>query len=322
MKRCLARVPLLLSLVAALAFAQTTPPGTFLDPEKAGPDFAIQGEYDGQIGSKGKLGAQVIAEGEGKFSVVFLAGGLPGDGWDNKMRVKIAAKTENDKTTVEGKGWQGAIADGKLTGKDPDGVAFTLKRVVRKSSTEGAKPPEGGTALFDGSGVTEWKNGKIVEEKLLAQGPTTKKDFKDFKLHVEFRLPFKPQSRGQSRGNSGVYLQQRYEIQILDSFGLDPKPNDCAAIYTQTAPSVNMCYPPLSWQTFDIDFTAARFDAAGKKTKNAVVTVRHNGVNVHDATEIKSETGHGQKEADTPGPIYLQNHGNPVYFRNIWIVER
>jgi hypothetical protein len=321
MKRCLIPVPLLLALVAALAFAQTKPPDTFLDPEKAGPDFAIQGEYDGTLG-KERLGAQVVAEGKGKFAVVFLPGGLPGDGWDGKKRVKAAAKTEDDKTTVEGNGWKGEIADGKLTGADADGVKFSLKRVLRKSPAEGAKPPDGAMVLFDGSGVAEWKNGKIVEEKLLEQGPTTKRQFKDFKLHVEFRLPFRPVARGQSRANSGVYLQQRYEIQVLDSFGLDPKPNDCAAVYTQTAPSVNMCYPPLSWQTFDIDFTAARFDAAGKKVKNAVVTVLHNGVKVHDALEIQHETGHGQPEADTPGPIYLQNHGNPVYFRNIWVVER
>jgi hypothetical protein len=322
MKRCLVRVPVFIALLTALAFADPKPPDTFLDPEKAGPDFVVQGEYDGQVGGKDRLGAQVVAEGKSKFAVIFLPGGLPGDGWDGKTRIKAVAKTEDDKTIVEGNGWKGDIADGKLTGKAADGLAFRLKRVVRKSLTEGAKPPDGATVLFDGSGVAEWKNGKIVEEKLLAQGPTTKKEFKDFKLHVEFRLPFKPQARGQSRGNSGVYLQQRYEIQILDSFGLEPKPNDCTAVYEQVAPSVNMCYPPLSWQTFDIDFTAARFDASGKKTKNAVVTVLHNGVKVHDAVEIKSETGHGQKEVDTPGPIYLQNHGNPVYFRNIWIVER
>ncbi len=321
MNRCLVRLPLFFGVLAALAFADPKPDPA-LDPTAAGPDFALQGEYEGRLDGKDKLGAQVIAEGKGKFAVVILAGGLPGDGWDGKSRIKVPAQTENDKTTFEGKGYKGDLADGKLTGKNADGLEFSLKRVVRKSATDGAKPPQGATVLFDGSGVEAWKNGKIVEEKLLAQGATTKKDYKDFKLHVEFRLPFKPLARGQSRANSGVYIQKRYEIQILDSFGLEPKPNDCASIYEQTAPSVNMCYPPLSWQTYDIEFTAARYDGDGKKTKNAVVTVLHNGVKVQDAVEIKKKTGYGEPEADTPGPVYLQSHDNPVYFRNIWIVER
>jgi len=141
-------------------------------------------------------------------------------------------------------------------------------------------------------------------------------------LHVEFRLPFRPTAKGQSRANSGVYLQRRYEIQILDSFGLDPKNNDCGALYEQKAPSVNMCFAPLSWQTYDIDFTAARFDSTGKKTANARVTVIHNGVKIHDNAEIKGSTGNGRKEEDKPGAINLQNHGNPVHFRNLWLVER
>jgi hypothetical protein len=321
MKRCHVLAPVFLSLFAALGFAQPKPPDIFLDPEKAGPDFAIQGEYEGQLADKAKCGAQVVAQGKGEFNVVFLPGGLPGDGWDGKSRVKATAKTKDDKTTFDGNGWTGEIADGKLTGTEASGAVFTLKRVLRKSSTEGAKPPKDAIVLFDGLNVNEWKNGKIVEDNLLAQGATTKKEYKDFKLHVEFRLPFNPLARGQNRANSGVYIQQRYEIQILDSFGLDPKKNDCASVYEQIPPSVNMTYPPLSWQTYDIDFTAARWDSDGKKTANAVVTLLHNGVKVHDAAEIKTKTGYGQKEADSPGPIYLQAHGNPVYFRNVWIVE-
>jgi hypothetical protein len=83
-----------------------------------------------------------------------------------------------------------------------------------------------------------------------------------------------------------------------------------------------MCYPPLSWQTYDVDFTAARYDETGKKTKNAVATVIHNGVKIHDRVELKGPTGNGRKEEDTPGAINLQNHGNLVYFRNIWLVEK
>src|SRR5205823_3099151 len=131
-----------------------------------------------------------------------------------------------------------------------------------------------------------------------------------------------PAARGQTRGNSGVYLQDRYEIQILDSFGLDGKANECGAVYTRTAPAVNMCFPPLSWQTYDIDFRAARFDRDGKKTGNAVVTVRHNSITVQDHVDIAGPTGHGKPETPDPGPISLQNHGNPVAFRNIWILPR
>ena len=194
-----------------------------------------------------------------------------------------------------------------------------LTRLVAEPA-EGAKPPDDALVLFDGTGVDQWEGGKIVEGDLLAQGATTKKKFRDFKLHVEFRLPFKPHARGQERGNSGVYLQRRYEIQVLDSFGLAGGKNECGAVYEQTPPAVNMCYPPLSWQTYDIDFRAARYDAEGKKTENAVVTVVQNGVKVQDKREIPSKTGYGDKEADTPGPINLQNHGNPVYYRNVWVV--
>jgi hypothetical protein len=133
--------------------------------------------------------------------------------------------------------------------------------------------------------------------------------FKDFKLHLEYREPFMPHARGQQRGNSGVYLQNRYEIQVLDSFGLGPSRWDCAAFYELAGPTINMCFPPLSWQTYDIEFKAARYGADGKKTANAVVTVHHNGVRIHD--NVKGPTLRAPlKESDTPGPILLQNMGS------------
>ncbi len=268
---------------------------------------------------KGKVGAQVIAEGDGKFTVHLLPGGLPGDGWGGKTKITGAAKTDDGKTTLSNGKLAGTIADGKLTGVFADSD-FTLKHVVRKSKTLGQRPPEGAIVLFDGTGADEWQGGKLVEGKLLNMGVTSKKAFKDFKLHVEFRLPFMPKARGQGRANSGVYLQSVYEIQVLDSFGLKGLNNECGGIYSLVAPSVNMCYPPLSWQTYDIEYKAPRFDADGKKTANAVATVLHNGVKIHDNVEIKKSTD-GKKETDKPAPIHLQNHGNPVYYRNIWVVE-
>jgi hypothetical protein len=268
------------------------PPMGYLDEAAAGPDALIQGEYEGTIAGK-KWGAQVAAlNAEGLFTVQFLGGGLPGD-------------------------WKGTLAAGKLAGKTGDGSDFTLARVERGSPTLGAKPPPGAIVLFDGNGLEEWPGGQLVEGKYLAPGFRTKRTFNDFKLHLEFRLPF----RDRANGNSGVYLLERYEIQIFNSFGhLPARNNGCGSIYTTRAEDVNMTYPPLAWQTYDIEFAAPRWDEQGKKIKNAVVTVLHNGVVVHDKVEVQNKTGNGKPEGATAAPIYLQNHGSPVQYRNIWVV--
>jgi hypothetical protein len=162
------------------------------------------------------------------------------------------------------------------------------------------------------------------DRHLLAAGPTSKRAFTNFSLHLEFLLCFKPGARGQERANSGVYLQDRYEIQVLDSFGLKGEDNECGGIYTQAKPLVNMCFPPLTWQTYDIDFEAAKFDESGKKVKNAVLTLKHNGVVIHDHLELKNVTpgGYFGKEILQGGGIQLQGHGNPIFYRNIWLVEK
>jgi hypothetical protein len=303
-----------------------------LTPETAGLDFLVQGEYSGEItrgDQKEKYAAQVAAIGHGKFHAVFLPGGLPGEGWDGKSTLEIDGKTEGEKTTFAGKEFSAEIKGETLSGSWAPDAKFELKKAVRRSPTEGARAPEGAIVLFDGTNTDEWQSGKMDERNLLTalSGPVTRRKFKDFTLHLEFLQPFRPAARGQGRGNSGVYIQQRYEVQVLDSFGFkltDKKPaGDLSAeIYKQKVPDISMNYPPLSWQTYDIDFQAAQFDTEGKKTKNAVVSVRHNGVTVHDKYEVMAKTGAGKAEGAEPGPIALQNHANPVFFRNIWIVEK
>ena len=151
----------------------------------------------------------------------------------------------------------------------------------------------------------------------------SKRQFADHRLHLEFRTPFLPDKRDQSRGNSGVYLQGRYEIQILDSYGLEGRDNECGGIYKVSIPRVNMCAPPLQWQTYDVTFIAPHFDSKGKKIRNARLTVLHNGVLIHKDLELPGPTGGAIPggEPPEPGPLMLQDHGNLVQFRNIWAVE-
>jgi hypothetical protein len=225
--------------------------------------------------------------------------------------------------TFNTNGWKGTIATGALEGTNEDGATWKLKKAERTSPTLGAKPPAGALVLFDGSNADAWQGGKVDARGLLQAGTKSKQSFGDCTLHVEFRTPFMPTARGQGRGNSGVYLQDRHEVQVLDSFGLKGENNECGGIYTVAKPKVNMCFPPLSWQTYDIDYEAAKWDAAGGKTSPARITVRHNGVLIHDKVEVgKATTSAGRQDGPEPGPIQLQNHGNPVFYRNIWIVEK
>lgn len=196
--------------------------------------------------------------------------------------------------------------------------------MIRKSPTLGAAPPAGAVVLFDGSNTDAWNGGRLDEKtKLLntdGRDIRTKQDFLNYTMHVEFMLPFRPYARGQGRGNSGFYQIDHYEVQILDSFGLEGRNNECGGVYSKKDTDVNMCLPPLQWQTYDVDFTAAVADGA-KKVKNAVITVKLNGVVIHDKYEIPGKTGGSRRDPEgTPGPMKLQGHGNPLQFRNIWIV--
>ena len=313
--------------IAATA-AEKTPHRTWTDPDSAlreDPDFAIQGEYLAS-GGPASFGAQVVALGGGNFECYLLDGGLPGAGWEpgksrralkgSRQGVNVAFRDEAGTTT--------ATIAGATLKLLIDGKPVELTRIERRSPTLGAKPPEGAVVLFDGTSAEQWDKGQIENGHLLATGITSKRRFSSYKLHLEFRTPYKPTARGQQRGNSGIYHSGRWETQILDSFGLEGKDNECGGIYSISKPRLNMCLPPLAWQTYDVEFTAARFDAAGKRTAWPRITVRLNGVTVHDDLELAKDfttsAPINQPLAGPDGPVFLQEHGNPVVFRNIWIV--
>jgi lysophospholipase L1-like esterase len=197
-----------------------------------------------------------------------------------------------------------------------------------------APVPADAIVLFDGSGMEAWKNADTwrVADGVVTVGTgmiETKQDFGDCQLHVEYRMPTPPKGKGQARGNSGVFLMGLYEIQVLDSYedGTDGPltypDGQCGALYKQQPPAVNACRAPGEWQTLDILFTRPRFTADGLLEKPGQVSVLHNGVAIHSGTVIKSSTQWHSPPQPKPHadalPIQLQDHGNPVQFRNIWI---
>ena len=197
----------------------------------------------------------------------------------------------------------------------------------------GMKPPANAKVLFNGKDLNNWhtREGKPAGWEVsdgvmtVVKGTgdvVTDEKFTDFRLHVEWMEPDMPDATGQAKGNSGVYLQGRYEIQVLDSYGIEvPGRGDCGGVYDQFAPLVNACKPALEWQSYDIIFRAARFDDSGELESNARVTVLQNGVVIQNNVEVKGPTGGAMdEELDEPGPLLLQDHGNPVKYRNVWLV--
>jgi hypothetical protein len=198
-----------------------------------------------------------------------------------------------------------------------------------------AKPPKGAIVLFDGKDASMWhqvgsddeSKWDIVDGALIVKPGVgdiaTKREFGDYRLHVEFWLPLMANETSQGRANSGVYNQGRYEIQVLDSYNNPTyKFGGCGAIYSQKDPDQNAIKPPEQWNTYDITFRAPRFDAQGKETEYPRITVFHNGIKIHDKVEIKvASTATDQPGAQpATGPIELQDHGAQVRYRNIWIV--
>ncbi len=310
--------------------------------------FKIQGEYAGN-----HIGVQVIDLGKDTLQAVVLPGGLPGAGWDGKNKSLLTGKLEGDMvkfSPVSGKrrylaqdpdqfsatskfppmgqaDYTGTADGNTFKLNTPDGKSVELKKAMRHSPTLEAKAPEGALVLFDGTSMSALDSGRLDEKTKLLNTDghyniRSKKKFNNYSAHLEFLLPYRPAGRGQGRANSGFYQVDMYEVQILDSFGLDGKNNECGGVYSMIAPKVNMCLPPLMWQTYDVDFTNAVAEG-GKVVKKARLTLKHNGVLVHDNVEINGKTGGARNDPEgTPGPIQLQGHGNPLQFRNIWIVEK
>ncbi|MDF1859305.1 MAG: DUF1080 domain-containing protein [Verrucomicrobiales bacterium] len=308
-------LPFLLLLVAPvlLSAAEKKEVPTWTDPKKAAaarPDFLLQGEYVGKQDGK-PIGLQAADLDAGQFHVLTYAGGLPGEGWDGAAIKADLMNREQLRSAISG-----------------------LERIERKSPTLGNKAPEGARVIFNGK-KNDQVEGKI-EDGFLWAGSKTTQPAKDFTLHAEFRLPYKPSRElsSQDRGNSGVYLFDNYETQVIDTFGLDFNSENnkvplkslhtqwCASFYKFKTPDVPMAFPPLQWQTYDIHFTAPRFEN-GEKVKNARIKVVHNGVIVHDDVEMPKGTGAGGNRPEKPlGIINFQGHGNPVAFRNVWLLEK
>ena len=297
------------------------------------PDDGIQGVYQGADALKAvsvKDEAKVIGQGGGEFKVILTTGiGL--------RAVELTGKLEGGKVALTGAGGEsGTIADKKLSVTVAD-KKYELAYTVIKPPSLGQKPPAGAVVLLP---FEEGKKTNLGAWVALKGGPATwvpqedgsvlimgggdiqtKQVFTNVVLHLEFRCPYMPAARGQGRGNSGVYLQSRYEVQVLDSFGLAPKDNECGGIYSVAVPKVIASLPPARWQTYDITFHAPTVEN-GKIVKPATITVVHNGIEIHKDVKIDHVTTAGVGgPIKSPAPLMLQDHGNPVRFRNIWLVE-
>ncbi len=316
------------SIWTSHAKAQSSPAAA--KPENV--DLKIQGEYEGELeidGVTNNYGLQVIALGNRRFNAVRYKGGLPGAGWNGLERYQIQSigqMQRNGFVLFEGDDFGDAlIFDGTYQLMDQRGKhTGDLKRIERNSPVLGKKPPAGAIVLFDSANVDAWKNGKMTDDKSLMPGAVSKQTFGDHKLHIEFQVPFKPESRGPARGNCGVFIQGRWEIKILDSLGRDLQASECGAIVSVKPPDVNMSLPPTTWQTFDIEFKVAQYNELLQFRRPARVSVWHNGVRIHNDVELpnKETVNAPFKVGPSDGPICLQEQGDLVLFRNIWVVPQ
>lgn len=290
----------------------------------APPEADVQGLYEGALKDV-KFEARVIAMGKDVYKIYLredLGAGKVG-------KVELDGKAEGDAVTFKNKGgdveWAASWAPGALKGT-AGGAAFEAKRVQRKSPTIGKPAPAGAIVLIDGKNFDnvsptktpeEWKIGEDGSIQITKGDVRSKQQFDgSFDYHVEFLCPLVSSQRGQGRGNSGCYLPNGDEVQVLDSFGMDTyKGGGCGGLYNYKDPDVFDVFslaslPPLEWQTYDMEYRVEKAD--GKLTGKPKVTVWHNGIKIHDAAELKFPA--------KKGDVHWQDHGNPVRYRNIWLL--
>jgi len=294
----------------------------------------VQGFYEGTRlagQNRYKIEARVVALGKGEFKALVREPGKDGAVTKYELNGKISGKAVTFQGKTDAGEWSARYDDGKITGKAGKDAKIELKRVVRESPTMGAKPPAGAIVLLDGKNfdeverrpdkqgnVSEWKTFKDGGVLVAKRGIHTKRTFAgSFKLHLEFKNPLMPEKRSQGRGNSGCFMPNGNEVQVLDSFGMTTyKGGGCGGIYRFKNPDVFDEFalastPPGQWQTYDITYEVEVKD--GKPTGKPVLTVLHNGIKIHDKFQLPRKARAGR--------IQFQDHRDPVQYRNIWILE-
>jgi hypothetical protein len=290
----------------------------------APPEADVQGLYEGTLKDV-PFEARVVAQGKDAYKIYVrlkLADGKVG-------KAELEGKADGDAVAFKSKGgdveWTATYAPGLIKGA-AGGVAFEAKRVQRKPPSMGKPAPAGAIILLDGKNFDEMTKSKAEEDWKPADdgsiqvpkgGMSSKRQFDgSYDMHVEFLCPLMPAARGQGRGNSGCYQTNGDEVQVLDSFGMDTyKGGGCGGLYNYKDPDVFDVFslaslPPLEWQTYDIEYRVEKKD--GKPTGKPKITVVHNGIKIHDGAELKNDA--------KKGGFHFQDHGNPVRFRNIWVL--
>jgi len=330
-----------------------TTPRVLTLPAPVTKHYPLMGDWKGTITSNSKktkfkqnpyICARVLGLGDNEYEIQILPAvhkrALP--------YLVTTAKLANGTLTFSSEGWTGTIsADKGIRGKYTAGkeqAEFSMKKVIYISSTLGQKPPEGAIVLFDGTNTDKWQIQRLggpVTWKIIGSAMEilpkkmnenkggsieTKQKFGSCKLHIEFKLPYQAESRGQARSNSGLFLACGIEVQILDSYALTGAWNECGALYKISPPKINMCAPPEHWQSYDITYIVPEFDNDGNVSKDGSITVSHNGKLIHNKQAINLPTANTQLGQEgrlqkPPGPFSLQDHGNKIQFRNIWVVD-
>lgn len=319
------------------------------------------GVWKGRGGMGGKNVAEICGLGNGEYQATFTAYDS-GEQDKGVFSFSINGSSVSDDKVVFTQeinlgllgafSFEAEVENGKLLGKYSNGNRYQgtmeLKRIEKKPESVGTKPLPGAVVLFDGSSLDQWttlgkpaggwtiKDGSLIAPKWeTASGGTghlaMKVPLNDAQMHLEFRVPYLPEKRGQERGQGGVFLWGRYELQIVDSFGFARPKNSsnefadddaAGAIYKRHAPKEQPALPPGEWQAFDITMRAAKRDATGAVTQPAEVTVFFNGAAIHERVELTEPTEQAPlADSQEPAGLVLQNAGQAVEYRNVWYVS-